>query len=256
MTDAEHPQPDEVTLDTVRIEHATPPRIVVTGSYRGAAPSAVSLTGSRQHLTAELETADGTWRAGVPLLISRWGSAPLAPRSGAYRLQVETGHGVAAVRIATQLPAPTLVQNVARIAVHESADPAAPRVLMVDFTAPLTAAEFGPEQQSRLEAEYRSAAYQPLNAVFFESFFGQSASCNPLAIDRALAELRPDIARYWSVADASVAVPEARSPFWKAANSGGASAAAHACSWSTTGCARSSRNVPTRRCCRPGTAPC
>ena len=62
---------------------------------------------------------------------------------------------------------------------------------MVDFAAPLTATEFGPEQQARLEAQYRTTAYQPLNAVFFESFFGQSASCNPLAIDRALAAAAP-----------------------------------------------------------------
>jgi CDP-glycerol glycerophosphotransferase len=208
VTGAGSREPDEVTVETVRIDHATPPQIVITGGYRGAAPTAVSLEGTRQRLKAELEAEDGIWRAGVPLLVSRWESAPLAPRSGAYRLQVDTEHGLAAVRVTAELPAPTLVENVARIAVHRSADAVAPPVLVVEFSAPLTAAEFGPQQQSRLEAQYRRAAYQPLNAVFFESFFGQSASCNPLAIDRTLAELRPDIARYWSVADASVAVPD------------------------------------------------
>ena len=112
------------------------------------------------------------------------------------------------MRVAAALPAVTLVDNVSRITVRQSAGTADRSALVVDFAAPLTATEFGPEQQARLEAEYRATAYQPLDAVFFESFFGQSASCNPLAIDRALAELRPDIARYWSVADASVSVPD------------------------------------------------
>ena len=115
---------------------------------------------------------------------------------------------MATVRVAAALPAVTLVDNVSRITIRQSADTPDRPALVVDFAAPLTATEFGPEQQARLEAEYRATAYQPLDAVFFESFFGQSASCNPLAIDRALAQLRPDIARYWSVADASVAVPE------------------------------------------------
>ena len=44
--------------------------------------------------------------------------------------------------------------------------------------------------------------------MFFESFYGQSVSCNPHAIDRSLARTRPDIRRYWSVVDGSVAVPE------------------------------------------------
>ena len=44
--------------------------------------------------------------------------------------------------------------------------------------------------------------------MFFESFYGQSVSCNPHAIDRSLARMRPDIRRYWSVVDGSVAVPD------------------------------------------------
>ncbi len=43
--------------------------------------------------------------------------------------------------------------------------------------------------------------------MFLESFYGQSASDNPLGIDRALATLRPQTTRYWSVVDGSVAVP-------------------------------------------------
>ena len=40
-------------------------------------------------------------------------------------------------------------------------------------------------------------------AVVFESFYGRTAGDNPLGIDRALARLHPDVARYWSVMDGS-----------------------------------------------------
>lgn len=35
--------------------------------------------------------------------------------------------------------------------------------------------------------------------VFFESYYGRQVSCNPLAIDREIAEQYPDLPRYWSV---------------------------------------------------------
>ncbi|WP_327036808.1 CDP-glycerol glycerophosphotransferase family protein [Microbacterium sp. CH12i] len=44
--------------------------------------------------------------------------------------------------------------------------------------------------------------------MFFESFYGQSVGCNPRAIDRELALRAPNVTRYWSVVDLSVAVPE------------------------------------------------
>ena len=91
--------------------------------------------------------------------------------------------------------------------------------------------------------------------MFFESFYGRNASCNPLAIDRELARRAPGVTRYWSVVDLSVAVPEGAipvvdgSPEW----------------WRARGSARllvvndwlrrrvlASRRV--RSCCRPGTA--
>ena len=55
--------------------------------------------------------------------------------------------------------------------------------------------ERGPAAQKRLERDYRRRRPTPEDAVFFESFYGQSASDNPLGIDRALARLRPQTAR-------------------------------------------------------------
>ncbi|WP_217131900.1 CDP-glycerol glycerophosphotransferase family protein [Leucobacter chinensis] len=61
------------------------------------------------------------------------------------------------------------------------------------------------------------------NAVFFESFYGSLATCNPLAIDAELAKRYPALTRYWSVANEGVQVPHGAvallvgSPEWHAA---------------------------------------
>lgn len=50
------------------------------------------------------------------------------------------------------------------------------------------------------------------SGVFFESFEGRQVSCNPLAIDRELAQRFPEQTRYWSVADEAIAVPDGAIP--------------------------------------------
>lgn len=52
----------------------------------------------------------------------------------------------------------------------------------------------------------------PDGAVFFESFYGRQAACNPLAIDREIARRFPDAPRYWSVASERCEVPEGAVP--------------------------------------------
>ena len=73
---------------------------------------------------------------------------------------------------------------------------------------PLADDERGRAAQKRLERAYRRSRPTPEDAVFFESFYGQSSSDNPLGIDAALAAARPQTTRYWSVVDGSVAVPD------------------------------------------------
>ena len=51
-------------------------------------------------------------------------------------------------------------------------------------------------------------ARPPEDAVYFESFYGRTAGDNPLGIDRALARMYPEVRRYWSVVDGSVAIPD------------------------------------------------
>jgi CDP-glycerol glycerophosphotransferase len=209
-----------LTLDTAALHFAESgePHLRFGGALNATAhvPTAIALVGARLALRGALEEDGDRWSADVALLTSRWGGPKLAPPSGRYRVELA---GVHAAELATatstttpvapaapsadtaSLAEPTLVDGVCVVEVDLAA-------ATVEFSAPLAEAERGPAQQARLEAVYRSGSPTPLDAVFFESFYGQNASCNPLAIDREIAASHPTVARYWSVADASVAVPD------------------------------------------------
>lgn len=58
----------------------------------------------------------------------------------------------------------------------------------------------------------QSTADREQVAVFFESFYGRQVSCNPAAIDAALAKRAPTILRYWSVERDDIAVPKGATP--------------------------------------------
>jgi CDP-glycerol glycerophosphotransferase len=154
-------------------------------------PSTVVLAGSRVELTATVASTATGWTATVPLRVSRWGGATLPAPSGRYILLIDD------VRTPVEGDA-ALVSGVSYV---EFADG------VVTLAPPLTDEERGASNQARLEADYRSRSVEPADAVFFESFYGQNASCNPRAIDAEIARVLPSTVRYWSVVDASVEVP-------------------------------------------------
>ena len=209
--------PAPVTVvDTVVVTTGQLPSIVFEGP--GEAPAEFRLQASRQVLPAELISLGNRWSARVPLLVSNWNGPLLPARSGRYSVVATASDGSRmSLQKPAELPAPQLLPGVTRVVVTSADGP-----LVVALSAPLTDRERGGLQQASLESDYRAAKDEPLNAVFFESFYGQNASCNPLAIDRAIARLRPDVARYWSVTDASVSVPsgataliEGSSEWWR-----------------------------------------
>ncbi len=166
--------------------------ITLTGEVGATAPTTVGLVGSRATTSAPV-TVDGTrWSATVPVSLARWGGTTLAAPSGSYQLQLD--HGSVLLE-----PSQHLVDGLARVAIEGD---------IVTLSAPLTDDERGAANQARLEREYRTRTVTPADAVFFESFYGQNASCNPRAIDAEIARSHPATTRYWSVVDASVAVPE------------------------------------------------
>jgi CDP-glycerol glycerophosphotransferase len=178
------------------------------GSAAPAAPAIATLTGPRLTLSAPVVVDGERWSSSIPLLAARWSGPTLPAPSGSYRLEIgsvdDAGHAPRPTPAVSAVPAaPRTLPGIATVTLHPTVDG-----LTVELAAPLTESERGAAQQARLEARYRSATPEPLDAVFFESFYGQTASCNPLAIDREIAATHPDVTRYWSVVDASVRVPD------------------------------------------------
>jgi CDP-glycerol glycerophosphotransferase len=181
-------------IDSVSI-NAERRSITIAGTVDGAPE--LSITGSRQSLDIAVSRRARRFSAVVALELSRWRSPLLPARSGEYRVRG------AVLAASVELPAPQLIEAVTRVRFDRRGDD-----LVIILEPPLTDRERGPQQQAALESDYRATRYEPIDAVFFESFYGRNASCNPLAIDRAIARARPSTARYWSVTDASVEVPD------------------------------------------------
>jgi len=168
----------------------------------GGTVSAARLEGRRARVDGILTPtpAGDATLAEFALLGERWGSPGLALPSGAYRLQLATPVGWSS-RVTTTASA-ELEHELFRATVRPDAGG-----LVVDIEPPLAVDERGAAAQRRLEREYRRSRPAPQNAVFLESFYGQAAACNPLGIDRVLAADHPEVRRYWSVADGSIAIP-------------------------------------------------
>ncbi|MFN4002255.1 CDP-glycerol glycerophosphotransferase family protein [Microcella sp.] len=177
-------------------------------SLRGTAPARIAhlaLVGPRQTIELDVSQARDEFTAGASLFDDRWGAEGLPPRSDDYRLEVTLEGDVnasARAVVAAELD-PGFRSPLLRAELRADAG-----TLVLRVAAPLADDERGASAQKRLEAEYRRRPATPENAVFFESFYSQTVACNPLAIDRELARVRPDVTRYWSVVDRSIAVPE------------------------------------------------
>jgi CDP-glycerol glycerophosphotransferase len=163
---------------------------------RGTAP-VVELVGARAHVDGIVETRGDGWIATVPLRASRWGGPELPLPSGAYTLRMD-GTATQANALAVEL------LGTLRASLDGST---------VQIGPPIDPAYDSGEGQGALEVRYAGRPPGGLeNAVFFESFYGRNASCNPLAIDREIAKQAPGATRYWSVVDLSVQVPEGAVP--------------------------------------------
>ena len=156
----------------------------------GPAPGA-SLVGRRARVDANGHEFD--------LLASRWGFGRLALPSDTYRFELPDG----STRVDVFADPIEIRHELFRATVHEHGGG-----LVVEVGPPLADDELGPQAQRELEEAFHRLAPEPEDAVFFESFRGRSAACNPRGIDRALAEMRPSTRRYWSVVDGSVPVPD------------------------------------------------
>ncbi|MFT4124564.1 MAG: CDP-glycerol glycerophosphotransferase family protein [Microbacteriaceae bacterium] len=170
-------------------------------------------TGTIESSTIESSTADGGsaagWRARIPLTVPRRGAPGVRPlHTGVYTLRLDDARGVPLTLDVTAAGLPERRHG----ALFRLAAGTEHGVVTVTVSAPLADDELGRASQRRLLAGYRRERVPLAEAVFFESYYGRTAGCNPLGIDRALAAAHPEVVRYWSVADASVAVPAGAVP--------------------------------------------
>ena len=177
-------------------------------AIRGQTPARIerlALVGPRQSIEFTVTQTGDEFSAGASLFDDRWGSPQLAPRSDDYRLEVTlAGAERASARATVQADLdPGFRSPWLRAELRADAG-----TLVLRVAAPLADNERGASAQKGLEKQYRRRSAKPENAVFFESFYSQTVACNPLALDRELARARPDVTRYWSVVDRSIAVPE------------------------------------------------
>lgn len=165
-------------------------------SGTGPRPVSIELVGRRARVAAALTGRGKTWKAVVPLRAARWGGRELPLPAGDYALQAVGAEG-GEVAAPPDLPLTQLGTLRAELAGWS-----------LRVGPPIDPAYDSGEGQDALERRYAHRSTNAENAVFFESFYGRNASCNPLAIDRELARRAPGVTRYWSVVDLSVAVPE------------------------------------------------
>lgn len=193
--------PRRLVITYAEIDHTT-----VT--IRGTAPARItqiSFVGPRQTIALEHDQVGDGFSAWSSLFGERWGIADLPPRSDDYRLEVQFE---GAERPSTRATVEAALDPAFRTDWLRAELRADAGTLVLRVEPPLAESERGASAQRRLEKAYRRRTPTPENAVFFESFYSQTVACNPLAIDRELARARPDVTRYWSVVDRSIAVPE------------------------------------------------
>jgi CDP-glycerol glycerophosphotransferase (TagB/SpsB family) len=207
--------PAMLLVDQVELV-AEPFSLRYTGQVLGdVAGATLVLTGPRQDLAVDLQVDGDRFTAVAPLLISAWGRPPLPPQTGTYVLRGRTADGAwfrvgASSGLIQQTPVRTMGEWL-KVRVGVSAG----RRVSVLLSAPLEDRLVGDYQQARLKADYHQRTFEPQEAVYFESFNGRIATCNPYALDREVARRFPDLPRYWGVLDLSVAVPEGAIPVLK-----------------------------------------
>ncbi|VXC05585.1 CDP-glycerol:poly(Glycerophosphate) glycerophosphotransferase [Microbacterium sp. 8M] len=182
-------------VTTVRVDEEQQ-ALLIEGN--GSTPGEVELSGRRAVAAASEVVAgeDGPWRAVLPLHASRWGGADLPLPSGDYALVLDGRTAAVPVVATVVLPGLRVGSAGGEVRIDPPIDPAYETA----------------EGRLALEGRYAALPGAHENAVFFESFYGQSTGCNPGAIDRELAARAPGVTRYWSVVDLSVAVPDGAVP--------------------------------------------
>ena len=180
----------------------------------GARPGAVWLDGPRARVDAVVTGGGKTWQARLPLAAARWGGASLPLPSGEYLVRWRPAASSAGDGAGTsETDDEVLISDAVPLTILGGLRATLDGTNgLLTIGPPVDPAYDSGAGQAALERRYTAGTAPLENAVFFESFYGRSASCNPRAIDTELARVAPGVTRYWSVVDLSVPVPEGAVP--------------------------------------------
>lgn len=206
--------PRSLLVEEAEFDGGDSPRLIVRGRARGDLDGVVlSFVGPHQTLPVEWRRLDGDrFEAVAPLMTSTWGRPPLPPKTGGYTLRAATAEGewfwVGTDQDLIETFSVEVPDRLFRCRFQVDGS----RRLMFRVKLPRTDGELGFYHQRVLEENYRATTFEPENSIFFESFYGRSAACNPRALDALVAAEHPEITRYWGIVDNSVGVPEGAVP--------------------------------------------
>lgn len=205
--------PVSLLVDSIRLETDRDPIVRLTGRVRGDLTGAeLAFVGPHQTLPVDVTFDADRFEAGCALMTSTWGRPPLAPKAMAFTLRGRNVQGEwfwigTDGALLAEFP-----QEISHPLFRFRFQTDAGRRVQFRVKAPRADDELGFYHQRKLEQDYRAASFEPENSIFFESFYGRSAACNPRALDAVIAAERPDITRYWGVIDNSVGVPPGAVP--------------------------------------------
>ncbi len=151
----------------------------------------------------------------IGLQASFW-NGPVAPLSiGMYKLWAGTGTDPVAVRLAPE-PIADLPTEFESTKLNATLTRTGKDVPSVHVDPPLRADEAGPYAFARQQTRYWNTPSTLDGSVYFESFYGRSATDSPRAIHEELVRRGTDRTLYWTVADYSVQLPEGATPLlWR-----------------------------------------
>ena len=134
---------------------------------------------------------------------TEFGSAPRTAPAADYVLRVNGQGPVASDEFAGRLPVRLLTEAFGLNVINGKKVP-----LRFSLTPPIRPDELGRYNQFRMQRDYRTSRQPLTNSILLASYLGEFACDSQLAIDRHLAQHRPDIERIWGVADSSTQVPD------------------------------------------------
>ncbi|WP_370616445.1 CDP-glycerol glycerophosphotransferase family protein [Mumia sp. Pv 4-285] len=206
-----HPA-DEVVVDDIDVDTGADPAVILRG--RASPPGGrftLRLDGRRAASVVEVAVADGRFDVRLPLSTTSdlWSSGPLPLPIGTYRAEARDPDDRSLhVRLTQDVLEHACGRWSFGPAVMARPERGSNNRLEVRLAPPRAPDEWSELGQRREDDAYRRRAYAQEDLVFFESFLGKRAACNPLAIRHEVARRSPGLRRVWGVFEGSVPVPD------------------------------------------------